>query len=48
MTPFNWALGGSSGSVKTSMVADVMVECAKSGHVGTVTNSQMYTIAKPK
>lgn len=46
--PFNWALGSYSGAAKTSMVADAMIKCASSGHVGTVSNAQLYTISDIK
>ena len=46
MTPFQWAFGENSGSVKTSMVAQSMIECAKNGHTGTISNSQIYKVVQ--
>merc|ERR1712130_588708 len=42
MTPVHWGLGGSSGCVKTSVVAEVMLKCAKDGLTGKIPNGKIH------
>ena len=46
MTPFHSLFGGSSGSIKTSMVAEAMLKCAQEEKTGKLSNSALHNLMK--
>lgn len=46
MTPVHWAFGKSSGSIKTSMLADSMLQAAISGKTGKLSNSELHKLGE--